>query len=78
MSRRPENQNGEKQPVRRRRRARTRQSEFFSYPTHLAFGCRQHHALELRYQGTQVFQAIRRRLQNNDGDAELREMLLKG
>lgn len=60
-------------------RARTSRSYTLqTHPSYLAFWSVRKHSLELGHQGSKVFQAIGRRLQNNNGDAELREMLLKG
>ncbi len=49
-----------------------------AYPRHLAFWSVRKLALELGHQRSKVFQAIGRRLKNDHGDGELRELLLKG
>jgi len=51
---------------------------FQTHPSHLTLWSHRHYTMELGHQRPKIFQSIRRRLKNNDGDGELREMLLEG
>ena len=51
-------------------RGRVEHSTLQTHPRHLAFWSVRKLSLELGHQGSKIFQAIGRRLKNNDGDGE--------
>jgi len=49
-----------------------------AYPSHATFWSHRQHSVQFGYQGSKIFQAIRKWLENNHGNGELRKVLLKG